>query len=69
MENYFKAKVNNSIEFDSKEIDLKNLDLIRISPKHFHMLQNSKSYKLKLESSNFNERPYTFLINNNKLQE
>jgi len=66
MVNHFKAKVNNSLEFDFKEIDIKNLDLIRLPYKHFHVLQNSKSYKLKLESSNFNERQYTFLINNNK---
>jgi len=66
MENRFIVKVNDSLQFSFKESEIKNLDIIRLSPKQFHVLQNNQSFNFKLESSNFNKRLYALSVNANK---
>ncbi|WP_055446267.1 acetyl-CoA carboxylase biotin carboxyl carrier protein subunit [Lacinutrix mariniflava] len=65
MNQNFKAKVNNSSEFNISEKDIAALDSIKISNSKFHVLQNNNSYEAEMVSSNFHKKEYQITINNN----
>ena len=62
----FKVKVNDTLEFNFTETDIKNLDIINISPTQFHVLQESKSFNFKLEKSDFQNKFYLLSDNADK---
>lgn len=65
MSKVFKAKVNNAFDFEIKNEDLINLDASETSDNKFHVLQQNKSYKSELLSSDFDAKSYHVKINNN----
>jgi biotin carboxyl carrier protein len=61
----FKATANNTFNFDIKEEDLSSLDTFQISESEFHILQQNKSYKSEIISTDFNKKSYKVIVNNN----
>jgi len=65
MEQIFKVKVNDTLQFSINESDINNLNIISLSPTQFHIIHNNKSYNLKLDNFKFIDRTYTLSDNNN----
>lgn len=65
MENKFTIEVNKSSKFSLKESDLEQLDLLKLSKTHYHLIYNNKSISLKIINSNFNNKEYTIELNSN----
>lgn len=65
MKKSFKAKVNDSIDFDISETDVLELDALQVSKGKFHVLNNNSSFKAEITKANFNQKTYTVKINNN----
>ncbi len=65
MEQNFKVKVNDSFNYDLKSSDINKLDVLKLSKSKFHILNNSKSYDVKLEKSNFLKKEYIIQVNSN----
>tara|TARA_R110002167_G_scaffold158538_5_gene353794 strand:- start:3063 stop:3548 length:486 start_codon:yes stop_codon:yes gene_type:complete len=61
----FKAKVNNTFDFEFAENDISNLDSIKLSDTDFHIIQQHKSYKAEITNADFNTKTYQIKINNN----
>tara|TARA_R110001583_G_scaffold12326_2_gene54829 strand:- start:8237 stop:8722 length:486 start_codon:yes stop_codon:yes gene_type:complete len=66
MEKYFKVKVNESFEYNLKNSDLEILNLIKLSSTKFHAISNNKSFNVKLEQTDFNNKKYVLKINSNQ---
>ena len=64
MNNRFKVKVNNSLEFNISDDDISNLDAIKLSELKYHILKNGKPYKAELVASNFDHKKYAVKVNN-----
>ncbi len=64
MNNKFKVKVNNSLEFDISDQDIIKLDAEKTGDNQYHVLQNSKPFKAELSDSNFNRKKYSIKVNN-----
>ena len=64
MSKNFKAKVNNSIDFDISTDDIADLDIVKISHSNYHLLHNNKSFHSKVVFSNFNKKQYQVSVNN-----
>lgn len=60
-----KVKVNDSHEFELKSSDVEKLDLLRRSVSKFHIIEKNKSFAVKLENSDFNNREYVISVNAN----
>jgi biotin carboxyl carrier protein len=60
----FKVKVNNALDFDISDTEIKNLDAEKLSSSKYHILQNNRPFKAELVASDFNKRKYTIKINN-----
>ena len=60
----YKAKVNNTVEFNVTSDDLSKTDVIKTSRFAYHILQNNTSYQAEIVSSNFNKKSYDVNINN-----
>tara|TARA_R110000868_G_scaffold57701_10_gene178250 strand:- start:1862 stop:2347 length:486 start_codon:yes stop_codon:yes gene_type:complete len=65
MSKIFKAKVNNTFDFEFAENDISNLDSIKLSDTDFHIIQQHKSYKAEITNADFNTKTYQIKINNN----
>jgi len=65
MEQNFKLKVNDSFEFDFKSSDSNKLDILKLSKSKFHVINNHKSFDIKLEKSDFLKKEYTVNVNSN----
>lgn len=65
MSKIFKARVNNSFDFEITSEDLSSLDAIKISDSEYHILQQNKSYKAEITACDFNQKTYTVSVNNN----
>ena len=63
MDKNFKVKVNDTFEYDLKESDLEQLDLLKLNNGKYHVLNNGKSYHVKLEQANFNKKQYVINVN------
>lgn len=61
----YKTKVNASHNFDISEEDAKQLDVVSTSKNTYHILQNNQSIKAKVLRSDFNEKIYSVMVNNN----
>jgi len=64
MSKNFKAKVNNSIDFDISTDDIADLDIVKISHSNYHLLHKNKSFHSKVVFSNFNKKQYQVSVNN-----
>lgn len=64
MNNKFKVKVNNSMEFDISNHDISKLDAVKISEAKYHILKKNKPFKAELVASNFNHKKYEVKVNN-----
>ena len=64
MNNKFKVKVNNSMEFDISDDDISKLDAVKIAGLKYHILQKGKPYKAELVASNFDHKKYAVKVNN-----
>jgi len=65
MEQNFKVKVNDSFNYDLKNSDIHKLDVLKLSKSKFHVLNNSKSFGVKLEKFDFLKKEYTIQVNSN----
>lgn len=61
----FKLKVDESFEYDLKNSDTDQLDLLKLTDNKFHILENGKSYQVKLDKSDFNNKKYIVNVNSN----
>ncbi|MBE0422811.1 MAG: biotin/lipoyl-binding protein [Lutibacter sp.] len=57
--------VNDSYEFEFKNSDLEEIDLLKRTVSKFHVIKNNESYDVVLEKSDFNNRKYTVSVNTN----
>ncbi|GAA3582652.1 acetyl-CoA carboxylase biotin carboxyl carrier protein subunit [Snuella lapsa] len=64
MDSIFKAKVNDSYEFEINEASLEQLDILKTSSNTFHILQAHKSYQAEITKADFNAKTYCVNINN-----
>ncbi len=65
MEQNFKVKVNDSFNYDFKKSDINELDVLKLSESKFHVLNNHKSFDIKIEKSDFLKKEYTIQVNSN----
>ena len=61
----FKARLNDSLEFDLTEEEVYNLDSIAIGTSDFHILKDNSSSKATVVSGNFTNKKYTIKVNSN----
>lgn len=61
----YKIKVNTSHQFEVTTKDTEALDAIESTTNNFHVLQDNKSVKATILSSDFNTKSYTIKVNNN----
>jgi biotin carboxyl carrier protein len=65
MDNKFKVKVNNSLDFDLNKEQIKGLNIVRLKKSNYHILQNNQSFKAELVKSDFSKKNYSIIINSN----
>ena len=65
MDKDFKVKINDSFEFDLKESDTEKLDLLKLNNTTFHVINNNKSFIVKLKKSNPAKKEFVIKINSN----
>ena len=65
MDQNFKVNVDESFEYDLKNSDIKELDVIKLSASKFHLINNNKSFKINIEKSDFNNKKYVIKLNEN----
>ena len=63
MDKKFKVKVDESFEYEFNNSDTDQLDLLQLSDRKYHAISDNKSFKIKLEKSNFIKREYVVSIN------
>ncbi|HET8752972.1 MAG TPA: biotin/lipoyl-containing protein [Salinimicrobium sp.] len=65
MEKYYKVKTNDSSEFSISQTEIDKLDMLEISPSHFHALKEQHSFSGEIVKSDFLNRSYSVKINSN----
>lgn len=65
MGNTFKAKINNTFDFEISQDDLVQLDAVKTSDSKFHVLHKNKPYKAEITNANFYNKQYVVKVNNN----
>ncbi len=65
MSNSYQLSVNQTTTFDVTEEDLKNLDAVCVEKDKYHVLKDSKPYKVELIAADFIAKKYTVKVNNN----
>jgi biotin carboxyl carrier protein len=63
MDSNFIVHVNDSFNYKLKNTDVKNLDVIKLNTKNYHLLKNQKPYQISIKTSNFEEKAYTITVN------
>ncbi len=61
----YKLSVNNTVHLDVTESDLQKLDAVRVENSKFHVLRNSKPFKVEITTADFIAKKYTVKVNNN----
>lgn len=64
MNNNYKLSVSNSNQFEFTANDLEKLDAVRVENSKFHVLKDSKPYKVEIISSDFLAKKYKVNVNN-----
>ena len=65
MNKNYSLKVNETFDFNFTSFDTKKLDVLKLSTSKFHVINNSKSFDIQVQNSNFIEKEYTLRINSN----
>ncbi len=65
MEQKFKVKVNDSLDFSIRSDQAEELDLIKTSPSGYHILYKNKAFRAELTSDDFQNKQYNISINSN----
>lgn len=65
MSKHFKAKVNDTLNFEIQEEDVSNLDAQQVSENKYHILQDNKPYSVEFIQSDFYNKAYQVKVNNN----
>ena len=65
MQDQFKVKVNEELEYQLNSEDLSSLDALATSANSYHVLINSKPYSAKILHGDFFRKRYKVRINNN----
>lgn len=65
MEQKFKVKVNDELDFSFNREQISSLDIQKVSSTAFHVLKDSRSYKAELEEKDFLKKTYSVRINSN----
>ncbi|NNL33301.1 MAG: biotin/lipoyl-binding protein [Flavobacteriaceae bacterium] len=65
MNSKYKLKVNQTFDFEFTDEEISNFDLIKRSPRAFHVLSNKVSIEAELISSDFNSKNYVIKIGSN----
>ena len=65
MNKNYSLKVNETFDFNFTSFDTKKLDVLKLSTSKFHVINNSKSFDIQVQNSNFIEKEYTLSINSN----
>lgn len=68
MDTNYKLLVNNSINFEVTESDLKNLDAVTVENSKFHVLKENKPYKVEIIAADLIAKKYTIKVNNNQYE-
>jgi biotin carboxyl carrier protein len=66
MNNSFKVLVNKDFNFSFSEQNIKDLDAVTLNGENYHVLHQTKSYHAEVVSSDFINKKYTVVINNNE---
>ena len=66
MNNSFKVQVNKAFDFELSEQKTQDLDAVTLKGDLFHVLQNAKSYHAEVTNTDFINKTYTVVINNNE---
>lgn len=65
MSKNFKAKVNNTIDFEIDEDAISKLDTLQTYKSKYHILKEKKSYNAEITHADFNNKTYQVKVNNN----
>jgi biotin carboxyl carrier protein len=65
MEDQFKVKVNEELEYQLSSEDLSSLDALNTSPVSYHVLVGSKPFTAQIIKSDFHKKSYEVRINSN----
>ncbi|CAL65948.1 acetyl-CoA carboxylase biotin carboxyl carrier protein subunit [Christiangramia forsetii] len=65
MDKNYKVKVNDSLEFEFSEEEIKALDTQKTSDKQYHLLKDNRSYTAEVLKPDFLNRTYEIKINSN----
>ena len=68
MEDKYKLTVNDQYEFQFTKDDLKSLDLVKTGTDSIHLLENSQTYHITVDSKDFNGKKYVLKVNNANYQ-
>jgi len=63
MKDNLKVKVNSKWDFDISKEDIQNFDAVSSTENRYHILQDNKSYKAEISTSDFDNRNYSVKIN------
>jgi len=66
MNNTFKVSVNHDNNFEISEQQIIELDAVSLDSVNYHLLHKHTSYKAEVISSDFVNKAYTVVVNNNK---
>ena len=66
MNNNLKASVNKTHDFDFTENQILDTDAISTKKEHFHVLHQNTSYQAQIIHTDFINKTYTVLVNNNE---
>ncbi len=65
MSQSFKVNVNKTFDFDISETENAKLNSIKTSPSSYHILHQNSSFKAKIAASDFHNKSYEVIVNNN----
>ena len=68
MEKKYKVKVNETWEFTYTQPEIDSLDSREISPSHYHIISQHKSFKGEIQEADFLNKAYTVKVKNNTYQ-
>lgn len=63
MSQTYQTTVNNIFTFDIQQDAIENLDSIKESGNHYHILSENKSYKVEILQDNVNSKQYQLKVN------
>src|SRR5690554_7306678 len=66
MNNTLKVSVNKEHHFEFSEEQMLAVDAVSLDQKSFHVLHNNTSYHAKVVSTDFINKTYTVVVNNNE---